>query len=89
MKIQNSDPQQPITRAVTDRAGKPAERKAAAAHEGASTVRVSDSSRKLAAARAPEVPDEARIAHLRGLLSSGKLHIDAGAIADAMLRDEK
>jgi flagellar biosynthesis anti-sigma factor FlgM len=56
-----------------------------------STERVSLSSqaRQLADARAPEVPDETRIAELRDKLAAGKLHIDFEAIADAMLREER
>lgn len=91
MKIQNTDPKQPIARIATDPAQKGAKQAPAAAPaaQGAASVHVSDVGRKLAAARAPEVPDEARVAHLRGLLASGKLTIDAGAIADAMLREER
>jgi len=86
MKIQNSDPQQAISRVTTEKAsshGKPAA--AAPASTGAAAVHLSDAGRKLASARAPEAPDEARVAHIRGLISSGKLHIDAGA----MLRQER
>jgi anti-sigma28 factor (negative regulator of flagellin synthesis) len=35
------------------------------------------------------VPDEARIERLRGLVMSGKLPIDTGAITDAILREER
>lgn len=89
MKINNSSPQPAITRVQTDRAGKAGDKKAAHTHGTATSVHVSDTSKKLAAARAPEVPDEARIERLRGLVQSGKLHVDAGAIADAMLREER
>jgi anti-sigma28 factor (negative regulator of flagellin synthesis) len=52
-------------------------------------VKLSNLGRQLAAARGPEVPDEARIERLRGLVMSGKLPIDTGAITDAILREER
>lgn len=56
---------------------------------GAAAVRVSGAGKILAAARAPEVPDPDRIERLRALVESGGLAVDAGAIADAMLREER
>ncbi|MFO0709155.1 MAG: flagellar biosynthesis anti-sigma factor FlgM [Sandaracinus sp.] len=56
---------------------------------GSEAVKVSDLGRRLAAARGPEVPDEARIERLRGLVQAGKLPIDTGAITDAILREER
>lgn len=55
----------------------------------ATQVQVSNIGKKLAAARAPEVPDESRIEQMKGLISSGKLSVDPHAIATAMLRDER
>lgn len=52
-------------------------------------VEVSKLSQKLALARAPETPDAERIARLRSALEAGTLSIDSGAIADAMLREER
>ena len=52
------------------------------------TVTFSPSARGLAEARAPEVPDEARVARLADAIVSGSFKIDASRIADAMLREE-
>ena len=54
----------------------------------AEAVKLSVLGQKLAAARGPEVPDEARIERLRGLVMSGKLPVDPAAITDAILREE-
>jgi len=90
MKIQNNAPQQPIVRTHAERAGKATDRSATdKTGASASSVQLSDAGRQLSGVRAPEVPDQARIEHLRGLLAAGKLNVDAHAIADAMLRDEK
>ncbi|MFN7696337.1 MAG: flagellar biosynthesis anti-sigma factor FlgM [Deltaproteobacteria bacterium] len=56
---------------------------------GSEAVKVSDLGRQLAAARGPEVPDEARIERLRGLLGAGRLPVDSGAISDAIMREER
>jgi flagellar biosynthesis anti-sigma factor FlgM len=50
---------------------------------------VSKLSQRLALARAAETPDAERIARLRAALEAGSLSIDSGAIADAMLREER
>lgn len=89
MKVSKTDHQQPITRVATDRASSAGERKAPAPARAADPVRLSDAGRRLAAARSPEAPDEARIERLRALVADGKLTIDASAIADAILREER
>jgi flagellar biosynthesis anti-sigma factor FlgM len=89
MKIDKSTPQQAITRIGADRPQQAKGAKDAPASRATGQVQFSDASRKLASARGPEVPDEARIERLRGLLAAGKLEIDAGAIADAMMRTER
>ena len=68
MKISKTDHQQPITRVATDRASGAGDRKAPAAARPADPVRLSDTGRRLASARGPEKPDEARIERLRGLV---------------------
>lgn len=59
----------------------------ATAHR-AETVSVSSSAKALGEARAPEVPDAARIARLKDAIVGGSFKIDASRIADAMLREE-
>ena len=101
MKIgRNDHQQQPIAQRRTDGAGAaqgargPDPRSNAVASQkarglGSEAVKVSNLGRQLAAARGPEVPDEARIERLRGLVMSGKLPIDTGSITDAILREER
>lgn len=59
------------------------------AHATRESVEVSKTSQKLAMARAPESPDAERIARMRAAIAAGSLSIDSGAIADAMLREER
>lgn len=90
MKIQKTDNHSPVTR-IADRAKSahaPAPSTPTRA-QSATAVQLSDVGRQLASVRGPEVHDEARIERLRALVESGKLHVDAGAIADAMLREER
>ncbi len=100
MKIGTNDrQQQPIAQKSAQGAASGAAVRAQGASHAASTkargtigseaVKVSDLGRRLAAARGPEVPDEARIERLRGLVQAGKLPIDTGAITDAILREER
>jgi flagellar biosynthesis anti-sigma factor FlgM len=101
MKIgRNDQQQQPIAQRRTEGAGAgqgvrgPDPRSNAVAAQrargvGSEAVKLSSLGRQLAAARGPEVPDEARIERLRGLVMSGKLPIDTGAITDAILREER
>ena len=101
MKIGRNDPQQqPIASRRTDAASAGQAVKSVGAQTnsssargtrglGSEAVKLSDVGRQLAAARGPEVPDEARIERLRGLVMSGKLPIDTGAITDAILREER
>lgn len=61
------------------------------AHAAKSTeaVAVSKASKALASARAAETPDAERIAKMRAAIADGSLAVDSGAIADAMLREER
>jgi flagellar biosynthesis anti-sigma factor FlgM len=60
-----------------------------ASRPSAERVSLSSQARQLADARAPEVPDDKRVAELRDKIAAGKLQIDFEAIADAMLREER
>ena len=52
-------------------------------------VTVSDEARSLAAARAPEVPDQSRIERLKAAIVAGEFKIDVDAIADRMMAEER
>jgi flagellar biosynthesis anti-sigma factor FlgM len=88
MTIHDRDPRPAIPRIANHRGGGPRKPMADPTRESSSAVHVLGTRRRLAAERAPEVLDQARIDHLKALVASGRLQIDAGAIADAMLRDE-
>lgn len=51
-------------------------------------VRVSSEARALLDARAPEVPDQQRIARLRDEIRNGTFQVDAAKIAERMLEEE-
>lgn len=51
-------------------------------------VEVSSAARELAAARAPETPDMARVERLRAAIADGSFEVDADAIAEQMLQEE-
>ncbi|MDH5671847.1 MAG: flagellar biosynthesis anti-sigma factor FlgM [Myxococcales bacterium] len=51
-------------------------------------VNVSSQARQLAEARAPEQPDEARVARLTDAIRNGTFTVDVDRIADAMLSEE-
>ncbi len=89
MKIGRTHQQQPIEQARGDRASGAREKAAPSGSRTLDPVRLSDTGRRLAAARGPEVPDGARVEHLRRLLSDGKLPVDVEAITDAILREER
>jgi flagellar biosynthesis anti-sigma factor FlgM len=91
---QNNHPsvERPQTTAVQPQAGgagKSGDARATHAQGGVGTVEVSKTSQRLAMARAPETPDAERIARMRAAIAAGSLSIDSGAIADAMLREER
>ena len=54
----------------------------------AERVEVSSAARQLAAARAPETPDVARVERLRAAIADGSFEVDADAIAEQMLKEE-
>ncbi len=54
----------------------------------AEEVRVSAEARSLMEARAPEAPDEAKVASLKKAIRDGMFAIDPSRIADMMLREE-
>ena len=87
MKVTGTPPHIRIPRATADQS-KPGRTLQSVPHASVST-RLSPTGRSLALVRSPEVPDEARIERLRALVDSGRLEIDAVAIADAMLREER
>lgn len=93
MKV-NSNPTAPRLERVgtsateTEAASKQNHSAPRAASEGA-RVAVSSVAKRLAAAKAPETPDKAKIDQLRDMLQSGKLKIDSKKIADAILREER
>lgn len=75
----------------TDRAdarGSDAPRKAGAAAP-ATEVRVSEAAHALRAARAPETPDVEKVERLRAQIAAGEFKVDADAIADAMIAEER
>ncbi len=51
-------------------------------------VEVSRAARELAAARAPETPDTARVERLRAAIADGSFEVDPDAIAEQMLKEE-
>lgn len=51
-------------------------------------VQVSNEAKLLMEARAPEVPDQDRIARLKEAIANGTFEVDADRIADAMLNEE-
>jgi len=90
MKIQGPDQPGAPQRARGD--GRPLAKAPAGAGELASpedAVAVSPGAQALAAARAPETPDAARIAALQRAIAEGTFEVDPQRIAEAMLREER
>lgn len=90
MKIDGTHGRGAIDRVETRQDTRARER-SAEAPRGGDTVKVSVSSRarQLAEARAPEKPDQARIARLKEAVEKGTLDVDPAKIANAMLREER
>ena len=55
----------------------------------AAKVAVSPRARQLAEARAPEVADGAKVERLRASIASGEFKVDADAVAEKMLGEER
>lgn len=93
MRVTGNSPQPQVQRPTTGKLGAATHDRGRTTTPTATTapaeVRVSSASKGLAGIKAPETPDAARIERLRGLVESGSLPVDAGAIADAMLREER
>ena len=87
MKVNGNHPQARIERVTSVQ--RPTRPEAPASPAPAAGVQVSGAGRRLAAARAPEVPDEAKISEMRARIADGRLGFDAGKVADAMLREER
>lgn len=90
MKIDGTNARGALGRVETKQDGKAREQDATAVR-GGDTVKVSVSSRarRLAEARAPEKPDQARIQKMREMVEKGTLDVDPAKIASAMLREER
>lgn len=55
----------------------------------AAKVAVSSRARQLAEARSPEVTDGAKVERLRASVANGEFRVDAEAVADKMLSEER
>ncbi len=78
-----------VGKAARARDGRGAEGATSGREGSAVKVSVSTRARRLAEARGPEQPDEARIQRLRDAIEKGTLDVDPARIADAMLREER
>jgi flagellar biosynthesis anti-sigma factor FlgM len=89
MKIDHSHIQPTLARIAPERSADARSGASRPAESASEAIRLSDTGRKLASLRGPEVPDEARIERLRELVTAGKLPVDPNAIADAILREDR
>jgi flagellar biosynthesis anti-sigma factor FlgM len=83
MKINGIPPPRVDTAPGVKRAAPPKENSPAA------RVAVSSRAKQLAEARAPEVADGAKVERLRASIASGEFTVDADAIADKMMSEER
>ena len=74
---------------VKDRRTRAKSSKDAPQTERTTQVTVSTEARALAAARAPEAPDQSRIDRLKAAIVAGEFQIDVDAIADRMMSEER
>ena len=75
-------------RASGDRTAKPRVDRPAASGGRAERTTVSGGARALSSARAPEAPDEVRVARLKQAIRDGTFQVNVEKIADAILREE-
>lgn len=83
MKINGIQPPRVDTTPSVKRAAPPRENSPAA------KVAVSSRAKQLAEARAPEVADGAKVERLRASIANGEFLVDAEAVADKMLSEER
>jgi len=83
MKINGIQPPRVDTTPGVKRAAPPRENSPAA------KVAVSSQAKQLAEARAPEVSDAAKVARLTAAVARGDFMLDAGAVADKMMSEER
>lgn len=87
MKVQGPPKPSLVERAAASRAKEP--KVASAPPPRGERVEVSKLSKLLGEARGPEEVDTARVERLRDAIAAGTFKVDAEAIAEAMIHEEK